>query len=105
MLTTTESLRLQLTLCQKKMNVSLNENKATVFASMEFILLCYNQLKMNIKLLHHTGILFNLFNVCDLWPTFSTILKFPGILCLGVSAGFSETLVDFYETAPSHNTG
>jgi hypothetical protein len=57
---------------------------------MEFILLCYNQLKMNIKLPPHTGILFNLFNVCYLWSTFGTELKFPGILCLRASVVFSE---------------
>jgi hypothetical protein len=71
---------------------------------MEFLLLCYNELKMNIKLPLHTGILFNLFDVCYLWPTFGTVLNLPGILCLRASGGFSETLVHVYETSPSHNT-
>jgi hypothetical protein len=72
-----------------------------MFVFMEFILLCYDQQKMNIKLATHTGILFNLFNVCYLWSTFGTVLKVSEILCLRVSGGFSETLVDIYETAPS----
>jgi len=59
---------------------------------------------MNIKLPPHTGILFNLFNVCYLWPTFGVVLKFPGIIRLRASGRFSETLVALYETAPSHNT-